>query len=79
MCLLPKIYKRLVNVPGLPVISNCDTPTENASKFLDHHLQPIMRSGMSFIKDFNDFLLKFKNLKKVPDNAILVTDGVVGL
>ena len=38
MYLLPKIHKRLVNVPGCSVISNCSTPTEKASKFLDHHL-----------------------------------------
>ena len=41
--LLPKIHKCLVNVPGHPVISNCGTPTEKASEFLDDHLQPIMR------------------------------------
>ena len=76
---LPKIHERLVNIPGRPVISNCGTPTEKASKFLDHHLQPIMKSGTSYIKDTNDFLSKLKNLKKVPDNAILVTADVVGL
>ena len=38
-----------------------------------------MRSGMSHIKDTNDFLSKLKNLKKVPDNAISVTADVVGL
>ena len=31
--LLPKIHKRLFNVPGIPVISNCGTPTEKVSKF----------------------------------------------
>ena len=31
-----------------------------------------MRSGMSYIKDTNDFLLKLKKLKKVLDNTILV-------
>ena len=79
MYLLPKIHKRLVNVLGRPVISNCSTPNEKASEFLDHHLQPIMKSGTSYIKDTNDFLSKLKNLKKVPDNAILVTADVVGL
>ena len=44
MYLLPKINKVLLNVSGRPVISNCGTPTEKASEFLDHHLQPIMRS-----------------------------------
>ena len=39
--LLPKIHKRLHNVPGRPVISNCDFYTENISSFLDYHLQPL--------------------------------------
>ena len=33
--LLPKIHKRLSSVPGRPVISNCDNPTEKVSEFLD--------------------------------------------
>ena len=47
MYLLPKIHKRLVNALACPIISNCSTSTEKASEFLDDHLQPIMRSGMS--------------------------------
>ena len=42
---LHKIHKRLPNVPGRPVISNCETPTEKESEFLDNHLQPIMRKA----------------------------------
>ena len=76
---LPKIHKRLDNVPGRPVISNCGTPTEKASEFLDHHLQPIMKSGVSYIKGTNDFLLQLKNLGKIPENAFLNTADVVGL
>ena len=33
--LLPKILKRLHNVPGRPVIPNCGYYTENISSFLD--------------------------------------------
>ena len=33
--LLPKIHKRLDNVPGQPVISNCGTAMERISEFLD--------------------------------------------
>ena len=55
MYLLPKIHKRLVNVPGRPVISNCGTPTDKASEFLDHHLQSFMKSSTSYVKDTNDF------------------------
>ena len=36
--LLPKIHKRLHNVPGRPVISNCGFYTENLSSFLDYYL-----------------------------------------
>ena len=76
---LPTIHKRLDNVPGRPVISNCGTPTEKASEFLDHHLQPIMKSGVPYIKDTNNFLFIVKNLGKILENAFLVTADVVGL
>ena len=33
MYLLPKMHKRLFDVPGRPVISNCGTPTENFLNF----------------------------------------------
>ena len=56
--LLPKIHKRLHNVPGRPVISNCGFYTENISSFLDHHLQPIAQKVNSFIKDTNHFFTK---------------------
>ena len=79
MYLLPKIHKRLYDVPGRPVISNCGTPTEKVSEFLDHHLKPVMQEGDSYIKDTGDFLNKIKNINAIPKNAILVTADVVGL
>ena len=39
--LLPKIHKRLHNVPGRSVISNCGFYAENISSFLDYQLQPL--------------------------------------
>ena len=79
MYLLPKIHKRLYNVPGRPIISNCGTPTEKVSEFLDHHLQPVMNSGKSYVKDTGDFLEKIKSLGRIPEDAFLVTADVVGL
>ena len=55
MYLLPKIHKRLYDVPGRPVISNCGTPTEKLSDFLDHYLKPVMQERESYIKDTGDF------------------------
>ena len=77
--LLPKIHKRLSNVPGRPVISNCGTPTEKTSEFLDYHLKPIMQKGKSYIKDSGDFMNKVKSIENIPEGSILVTADVVGL
>ena len=64
---------------GRPVISNCGTPTEKVSGFLDRHLQPIMKQGESYIRDTRDFLAKVKASGEVAKEAILVTADVVGL
>ena len=79
MYLLPKMHKRLYDVPGRPVISNCVTPTEKDSEFLDNQLKPVMREGMSYIKDSDDFMHKIRYLKDIPNDALLVTADVVGL
>ena len=76
---LPKIHKRLHNVPERTVISNCGFYTENISSFLDHLLQPIAHKANSFIKDTNHFLRKIKSLGQLPEGAIVCTIDVVGL
>ena len=77
--LLPKIHKRLHDVPGRPVISNCGYFTENIYSFLDFHLQPLAREVKSYIKDTNDFLKKLRSLPNLPYDIILCTVDVVGL
>ena len=76
MYLLPKIHKRL---HGVPVISNCGTPTEKASEFSDNQFKEVMQNGWFYIKYSNNFIKKIKSLKKIPDNDILVTADVVRL
>ena len=71
-------YRILFDVPGRRVISNCGTPTEKVSEFLDHHLQLVMKGCRSYVKDTLYFFGKPKHLGKVPSNAILVTADVVG-
>ena len=77
--LLPKIHKRLHNVPGRPVISNSSYYTDNISSFLDFHLKPLAQKVKSYIQDTNDFLKKIANLPPLPDDLILCTIDVVGL
>ena len=78
LCFLPKTNKRLSNVPGRPVISNCETPTEEASEFLNYHLKPVMQKSWSYIKVSGDFIEKIKRIGNIPEDAILVTADVVG-
>ena len=79
LCFLPKIQKRLSNVPGRRVISICRTPTEKASEFLYYHLKPVMQRSWYYIKNSEDFIEKIKKISNTPDGANLVTADVVGL
>ena len=77
--LLPKIHKRLHNVPGRPVISNSGFHTENISAFVEHHLKPLAQKVKSYVKDTNGFLRKIANLPPLPEDLIFCTIDVVGL
>ena len=44
------------------MISNCGTPTEKVSEFLDSELKSVMQEGWSHIKGSGDFIEKLKNL-----------------
>ena len=76
---LPKINKRLSAFLGRPVISNCGTPTEKVSEYLDYILKLIMQDRWSNIKNSGDFLKEIKNIGKIPEGALLVTADVFGL
>ena len=75
--LLPNIHK--LGNPGRPIISSCDAPTERISKFVDHHLRPLVRTVPSYIKDTTDFLMKLQSLTNLPSDTLLVTLDVSSL
>ena len=58
MYLFPKIHQRLFDVPGRSMISNCGTPTEKVSEFLDNHLKPVMQEEKSKAQAM--FLIKLR-------------------
>jgi len=70
--MLPKIHKRLFNVPGRPVISNSGYFTENILAFVDYHLKLQSKQVKSFIKDTSDFLQKLNGLKDLPEDFYFV-------
>ena len=56
------MHKLLSSVPGRPVISNCGTPTEKISEYLDQILIPVVQEIWSYVKDSGDFFKKVKHL-----------------
>ena len=47
--MLPKIHKNKFPVPGRPIVSSCDSPTEKISMMLDIILQPYILRIPSYI------------------------------
>ena len=75
---LPKIHKP--GNPGRPIVSSIGCHTENISKYVDFHLQPINQSLPSYIKDSTNFLNKLDALpNELPENSIMVTMDVRSL
>ena len=66
---IPKIHKP--NNPGRPIINSIECHTSEISRFVDHHLQPVIKQIPSYIKDTNNFINKVNNFS-VPVNSILV-------
>ena len=69
----PKVHKE--SNPGRPVINSVNCHISEISRFVDHHLQPLVRED---IKDTNDFTNKINNFP-VPPNSLLVTMNVKSL
>ena len=65
--------------PGRPIVSACNSPTENISKYIDHVLKPHMLSLPSYVKDTTDFINKVRNIKIKSKNTFLVTLDVSSL
>ena len=61
-----------------PIVSSCDSPTENISQFLDHWLQPSMRNLPSFLQNTNQLIKELHSIR-VPANSWLVTVDVKSL
>ena len=77
--LLPKIHKRMTNVPGHPVTSNNGTRTENISSYLDYHLKSLIPNVPHILEDTRDFVNRIQDLSDLPESSILVSFDVVGL
>jgi hypothetical protein len=82
--MLPKIHKHPGSWPhplmpaGRPIVSDCNSPTYNISKFIDSFLQPLSTRHSSYLKDTNDFISKVRN-QIIPPHSFLVTGDLESL
>ena len=67
--------------PGRPIVSSCNSITENISKFVDHHAKDLVTKIPSYLQDTPDFLRHLEDLKqtKLPAGSFPVSIDVVGL
>ena len=73
----PKIHK--TGNPGRPVVSSVNCYTYTISKYVDFHLQPIVKNIPSYVRDTTDFLQKLDKVKNIPNDCLLVTLDVKSL
>jgi hypothetical protein len=77
--LLPKIHKGKTPVPGRPIVSGNNSPTERISQLADHFLQPLVQNTRSYVRDTTDFLTKLEHIKNLPQDTLLCTIDVSSL
>ena len=77
---LPKIHKVFDKIPPMrPIVSGYQSCTANLSEYLDSFLKYQARKCKSYIQDTNNFLVKLKDVGKIPLNSILCTMDVASL
>ncbi len=69
----------LLGIPGRPIISGNNCPTERISRFIDEILKPYVPQIKSYIKDSAEFVKIIDHLEAFTGNCILVTMDVTSL
>ena len=77
--LLPKIHKNQTPVPGRPIVSANNSPTERISQWTDFFLQPIVSHTPSYVRDTSDFINKISEGPPLLEGTILCTIDVSSL
>ena len=60
LCFLKKLHKSPMGIR--PIVSSCESPTENISQFTGYWLQPIMKGIPSYLKDTTELLNQLNEL-----------------
>ena len=76
--MLPKIHKNLKKLPGRPIVSSVDSPTEKISQLIDVILKPLIIQNKSYLEDTPDFINKINSVS-LSDEDWFVSLDVVSL
>ena len=63
--------------PGRPIVSACNSSTDNISNYIDYVLKPLMESLPSYVKDTTHFIQKLKSFKLSHANSYFGDFGCV--
>ena len=74
---IPKVHKP--NIPLLPIVSACDSPTKQLSNYVTHFIQPLVEILSSYIRDSKRLPQLLESVPPLPENAILLTADVTSL
>jgi hypothetical protein len=77
--LLPKIHKKKVPMPGRPIVSANNSPTEKISELADFFLKPLVQTTKSYVKDTTDFINKIETVPALSTDTLLCTIDVTSL
>jgi hypothetical protein len=55
--LLPKVHKKKLPMPGRPIVSANNSPTERISELADYFLKPLVQTTKSYVKDTTYYAL----------------------
>jgi hypothetical protein len=70
--ILPKIHKS--SIPGRPIVSATNCPTERLSELVDALLNPLVSQTKSYIRDTTDFINKIATITLKPGSIIATCD-----
>ncbi|KAM9305503.1 uncharacterized protein PAF06_014064 [Gastrophryne carolinensis] len=76
--LIRQVHKSVVSPPGRPIISGMGALIENASRYVDQHLQPLVMSLPSYVRDTGHIIRVLDDIWVSPE-AFLVTLDVEAL
>jgi hypothetical protein len=77
--LLPKIHKNKLPMPGRPIVSANNSPTERISELADFFLKPLVQNTRSYVRDTTDFIRKLENVPNLTPENYLCTIDVTSL